>query len=366
MHEVTKGLPLYRPPGVASDSDAHSGADDADRFLIHARSLRAVIEHMQGLGEGEPAIREALTRYGLADANPNAYDGFMSLNRFARLLQGLARQYGDEALGLTLGGLTHHAGLGVLGQAVGSAPTLNAGLDLLATHARLYADVSFTSLSVSGNRAEFSWAYSPLLVSIDQLADRAARLFVATIQRLHVADWLPTEVHLQRRQPANTAPYRRLLAPVMHFDAVSNIICFRADDLERPNRHADAFAHEAALQLLDRMARERRVPDDLSIRVREDVMANLAEGASGVAETARRLGMSTRALQRRLDELGTSYQVMCDEVRRSLALELLQHSNLPMGEIAWRLGFSNQANLTRAAKRWFDATPKQVRAGSPG
>ena len=55
---------------------------------------------------------------------------------------------------------------------------------------------------------------------------------------------------------------------------------------------------------------------------------------------AQRLGLSLRTLQRRLADAGKSYQAIIDEVRASLALEFLEHTSLPVAEIAARTGFS--------------------------
>lgn len=67
------------------------------------------------------------------------------------------------------------------------------------------------------------------------------------------------------------------------------------------------------------------------------------------------------ALQRRLAGLGTSFETIVTDLRRALALELLRRPDLPMGEIATQLGYSEQSVFTRSFKRWFGATPLAYR-----
>lgn len=354
---------MYR---MASEqpSEGIPSSGDADRFVIHVRALIAIRDYLIERGHDQSQIRKVLAQYGLESADVQAFHGFISIQRFALLLRGLSVVSGDPTLGLKLGDRTDASSLGVLGQAFQTAPNLENALELLATHMRLYADVSFSGLSVSDSRVEFTWSYSPLIRMRDELTDRAARLFVRSIRTRFSPDWWPVEVHLQRRTPADVTPYRQFLAPVVHFDTPANMVVLRASDLSRPNLNADAFAHEAAMELVRRVSAERRVPDDLRIRVSEDIVAHMADSGNSVSETARRMGMSTRVLQRKLDALGTSYHDLCDRLRKDSAIELLRGSDLPLAEVAFRLGFSNQANLSRAVKRWLGQSPSSVRTRS--
>jgi AraC-like DNA-binding protein len=72
--------------------------------------------------------------------------------------------------------------------------------------------------------------------------------------------------------------------------------------------------------------------------------------------------MSQRTLQRRLRELGTSYQKLLDEVRHRSARRLLADTDLAAGEIAFLLGFEELNSFTRAFTSWEGTTPNQWRA----
>ena len=63
-------------------------------------------------------------------------------------------------------------------------------------------------------------------------------------------------------------------------------------------------------------------------------------------------GMTTRSLQRRLDELGLSYSTLIDIHRRQRAYLLEKY--LSQAEIADRLGYREVTNFTRAYNRWYD------------
>jgi AraC-like DNA-binding protein len=74
---------------------------------------------------------------------------------------------------------------------------------------------------------------------------------------------------------------------------------------------------------------------------------------------ARRLGLSTRTLQRRLKCCGVVFEDLLDETRRSEAIRLLLKGEHSMTEIAYRLGYSDPAHFTRAFKRWKGVAPSR-------
>jgi AraC-like DNA-binding protein len=97
----------------------------------------------------------------------------------------------------------------------------------------------------------------------------------------------------------------------------------------------------------------------------ECVAAVVARRMSGerpsVDKVARELSLSPRTLQRRLEELGSSYQAVLDSVRHDTALRLLRASQLEIAEVAFLLGFEELNSFTRAFRGWEGVTPKRWR-----
>jgi AraC-like DNA-binding protein len=76
-----------------------------------------------------------------------------------------------------------------------------------------------------------------------------------------------------------------------------------------------------------------------------------------VEKVAHEMRMSARTLQRRLGELGTSYQSILDDVRRHASRRLLASTDLDAGEIAFLLGFEELNSFSRAFHGWEGGTP---------
>jgi AraC-like DNA-binding protein len=87
----------------------------------------------------------------------------------------------------------------------------------------------------------------------------------------------------------------------------------------------------------------------------------LPHGRANVPEVARRLGMSSRTLSRKLRDEGLAFTDILDELRSALARRYLADRELPVSEIAWLLGYQEVSSLTHAFKRWSGTTPRQFR-----
>jgi hypothetical protein len=84
-------------------------------------------------------------------------------------------------------------------------------------------------LVVYGGLAEFSYTiYQPGTVGTDQIGDGAIAGAVNIMRKLCGADWVPNEVLLAHRRPADVEPYRQLFRAPILFNAERNAITFPA------------------------------------------------------------------------------------------------------------------------------------------
>lgn len=97
-----------------------------------------------------------------------------------------------------------------------------------------------------------------------------------------------------------------------------------------------------------------------------DVVAVLVDavprGRAELVYVARKLGVPTRTLQRRLRAAGTSWTRLLAETRRRTAEELLRDPGLTVEEVAVLLGYADASVFHRAFRRWTGSTPGAWRA----
>ncbi|MEY2934875.1 MAG: hypothetical protein RL033_5624 [Pseudomonadota bacterium] len=80
-----------------------------------------------------------------------------------------------------------------------------------------------------------------------------------------------------------------------------------------------------------------------------------------LARTAAQLGISARTLQRRLQELGTSFRAELDITRIREGQRRMLHSDSPLTQIAIDLGFSSLQNFSRQFRRVAGESPSAWR-----
>jgi AraC-like DNA-binding protein len=168
-------------------------------------------------------------------------------------------------------------------------------------------------------------------------------------------------VDLRRAQPADPGPYQECFQAPVRFAAAGDRLCFTAAEWASPIEGADA----ALARVLEEHARilAARLPEaptDFVSTVRTSVMAALPDSADA-EHVARALHMSTRTLQRKLADAGTSFREVLDSVRSGLAESYLADTGVSIPEVAFLLGFSDQSSFHRAFHRWTGWAPGRWR-----
>ncbi|KHK59526.1 AraC family transcriptional regulator [Burkholderia sp. A9] len=97
-------------------------------------------------------------------------------------------------------------------------------------------------------------------------------------------------------------------------------------------------------------------------RVRAALLELIPGGVGTVDDAARTLAVSTRTLQRRLGNEGTSFKAILAEVRERLAWHYLGRSDLPYSQIAFLLGYQDSNSFFRAFNDWTGMTPDAARS----
>lgn len=140
-------------------------------------------------------------------------------------------------------------------------------------------------------------------------------------------------------------------------DAAHSVISFSRDLLGRPMPAADPTTAAMCVRQCEELLDRRRSRRGISAKVRTRLIADPARIPS-MDIVAGELCITTRTLHRKLAAESTSYRTLVDEVRATLAAELLA-SGLTVEETARRLGYSEAAAFTHAHTRWTGHPPSR-------
>lgn len=175
---------------------------------------------------------------------------------------------------------------------------------------------------------------------------------------------IPVEAVYFRHAPGETGDaYRRIFGERVVFGAPVDALVIPSECLESPLIQADP-ALASILERHVRMILTRPPPVTLRARAARLIESELEGRAPQIEDVARRLHMSARTLRRLLNDEGCSFRDVLTEVQREVAFRHLCDPGIPIGEVSYRIGFSDPNAFHRAFKRWTGRTPGEFRAGS--
>ena len=282
---------------------------------------------------------------------------------FFALWRAVEEESDDPGLGLRIGVEVLPDEENFVSLAAMHSATLGEGLQKLARYKRLVCPEKISIDEADGEaQLRFEWLLAddapPTLVTdiifagVTNLAQRGTKTSVR-----------PRRLEFIRRR-ANEAMLRRHFRCELRFDAPHDLLVFDEAALALPMVNRNAQLLSVLLPGLERAVAQ----DDYARTLADDVRRALSETMCGdrpaIAKVAKSLGMSARTMQRRLGELGTTYQAVLDEVRRQSARRLLANTDLAMGEVAFVLGFEEVNSFMRAFHAWEGTTPVKWRASA--
>ena len=170
----------------------------------------------------------------------------------------------------------------------------------------------------------------------------------------------PSRVILNYQAPTYAPKYlERFRCPII-FDRTTCEYRFSRSSLSVVLPNADKNANRLAEESCRKILKEIQLGDDIVPRICNLLVSTPGEFPK-LDAVANKLSLGARTLRRRLNDLGTSYQRILDDVRQELAVEYLGTTNLTVQEIAELLGYSEVTNFRRAFMRWFELSPHQYR-----
>ena len=144
-------------------------------------------------------------------------------------------------------------------------------------------------------------------------------------------------------------------------NAGKNAIVFHASDAQRPfvTRNAELLAMLAP-QFEEELKQENK-HENFVERVRIAVQQKLTGRRPSIEDIAGALHISSRTLQRRLQEEGSNFQRVLDEARHQLARHYLNNRYLELNEAAYLLGYEDGNSFVRAFRTWEGIPPARWR-----
>jgi AraC-like DNA-binding protein len=315
-------------------------------FLAKLRSVRI-----------DPAF--LLHKSGLPPTLCSCGDGMITQEQFCRLWHTLGEVSDDPAIGLRMATLNPPRHPSTI--AAQHARTFGDALPHLArSTARYFSE----HMRIVKTKNECGIEFTGVLLNEGAPAVFVDTAFALVLETGRRGTQLP--LHPQRleltRKGSHQEIYEAHYGCSVRLKARRNSIVFRTDDLQLPFATYNAELLATLDPQLEHEIASRKTRQTTSFRAKRVLKRLLGGQHTDIDEVAKELGMSSRTLQRRIAEEGSSFRQLLSDARRELARLYLQHPSLGLSQAASLLGYEDSNSFLRAFRVWEGVTPTEWRA----
>lgn len=249
--------------------------------------------------------------------------------------------------------------LGGWAQPVGREATLRGALRRFST--LMMREISFIRFGLDPGKSHFRFWRSRPPEARSWRGDAQGEQFMLAwmIQVVRLAagpNWIPHCIELEGHDVTWLRSAPDLAASQIKLGTAVTAITVPQELLDR------ALRPPASAEAGEDRSRQAIVPANTLAGSLQQIVAPLLSLRPPSLELAAELTeMSPRTLERRLAEEGTCWRQVLDRARFEACDRMLRSRDLSLAEIAEELGYSDQAHLTRAFRRWTGETPRDYR-----
>jgi AraC-like DNA-binding protein len=329
--------------------------------IYRPTKLAAIVDT---LSEDGFSSKEILRGVGVAADELHLPETLISLEQLLAGCKNAIRLSHDPSLPFRIGTMIHVSAYGMYGYAI------LCGTDFRKTfHFCVKYHVLATPLvtfSFSEREGVGIWTIDPIL---HPLVDQRLYRFVVEMQiGVHLSlqrdvmgpSFCPKEITLTYPQADDFRLIEAMTGCKLRFEQPANQFIFDRHWLDKPATLGNRSTYEDVVKLCDELLADLSLRTGAAGKIRASLLRGIAK-PSTFAATARQLGTTTRTLRRQLQQQGTSYRKLVDELRTQLAVKYLRDTVMANEDIATAVGFSDPANFRHAFRRWTGKTPYEFR-----
>lgn len=322
------------------------------------------------IGHGLRALIEELADQGVSREQLQRRAGLRSLASTLTQAQRLsvlraASELASDPLSALKAGSrqrVHH--FGVYGFALATSPTFGQAFAFGRQHLELAGAVLRITFEQRGETGVLQSRNPRALGTLLPFAAEFWRASMVTLLGEILEDRFPsTLMRFPYSRPAHWQAYSDRFGCPLEFEAETMEWHFDARVLDRPCPNASSLTANICQDFCEAVIAGGDGESPLQRELRSYFLGNSGHRCTA-DEAAAALGLTRRTLFRRLQSEGTAFQNLLDQTRATLACEYLENTRLPVGDIAERCGFGDEANFRKAFARWRDRTPSQWRSST--
>lgn len=329
-------------------------------YKIPVSAAGKVINYAETLG----VSREEICRAANIDCAQLLYpDAQIPFAQLIKLYEYAALLSRDPDFGLHLGEQSNPKMYELLGYVTMNSQTFGDFLDCLLRYQQIWTNaVKFSMETTADSNIHLSYLYRVSGISTEERRQESENMLSVIMKMgrmITTVNWMSSETHFEHQQPNCVAEHKRIFGDFVSFNKPETKLVFDSYIMSLPIIEADPKLFTMLRNHAQSLLPEINPEAEISARVSQVFSKSLAGGPPSIEVVSKQIGVSSRSLQRKLKEEGTSYHKLVEQVQRALSERYLKSSEITICEISYLLGFSQQSAFQRAFKRWNGMTPKE-------
>jgi AraC-like DNA-binding protein len=334
----------------------------ADRATqtVYVSCLNSVLQTAVAAG----ADRKALLREAVVNSALLSIPGErVPLEQYTALYDSALQHTGDPDLGLRVGRVLYFLGLNLHLYMTTICSDLRQYLNVIPSTINLRGDLGQVLIRPQGDFIRLEWHPVDLptriarLVSDEMLASSALIVGSICAQPVPV---IAAEMSYQR--PSNTRALEQVFGRDLKFGCDVSCLYFPRECLRYPLISLDyELGQDFTATPQSLLENSTSLEDPFLHDLRSAMRRTLPTGELTIDSLAEAVGVSRRTLQRRLTDRDSSFKQLLQNLREELSVHYLDDSRLGITEIAFLLGYSDQASFSNAFRAWRDCSPSEYR-----
>jgi AraC-like DNA-binding protein len=272
-----------------------------------------------------------------------------------------ARLTGDAFFGLHVGEQSSPKLFGILGYVAINSQTFGEALNRWIRFQQIRTKAYKFSLEITGSNAHLAYIYQTPRLSLEECRHDSEETLCSAMrfaQMMTGVEWIPREVHFEHAPPENLSEHERIFRAPVRFNKPLTKLIFDKSVLELPLVEADLTLGSLLERQAEDLLAKSPQHESFADQVRQLIRENLSDSKLRIETICGKLGISSRAFQRRLRKEDTSYQKLLEETQCEMSKFYLRQPEIAICEISCLLGFSQPSAFHRAFRRWTGLTPK--------
>ncbi len=342
----------------ASVFSTKSAAIPSD-WSVYAASINSLLLAAEQLGAPRSDL---LVGSGIDETLLSAPENRISLGQYFKLFRTAEQLTGNSDIALYAGRVGYLAGLNLQLYMATICHSFRDYLNLMPSVLKMWGDIGEVKITAAGDLIRLEWRPLVTATSNDRfLTDAMLAASAAIVDSLCVMPVPVRSAALTYAKPANTEFLQQLFGNTIEFGADVSCLYFDRSSLDFPLVKQNYQGAQGGLVPFADLFDGKDPSDKFWSRLRQSIVGLLPLGDLSMKDVSSDMNMSSRSLQRHLQQRGTCFRDEVKDIRSQLAVRYLADPSISVTDTAFLLGYSDQGAFSNAFKSWHSCAPSEFR-----